>query len=120
GGGLALQTVGSMTSKHHRSNRGQLSSVDLVAIQPHRAVLRASTDSSPARAVGRPADGHARMNRWSRSSPGVQYWLVARWMLPVLLAFALAVGCGGHGQRGATTKPAGSVPVSEGAGGLVS
>jgi pimeloyl-ACP methyl ester carboxylesterase len=41
-------------------------------------------------------------------------------MLPVLLAFALAVGCGGHGQRGATTQPAGSVPVSGGAGGLVS
>jgi hypothetical protein len=41
-------------------------------------------------------------------------------MLPVLLAFALAVGCGRQGQRSATTKPAGSVPVSEGAGGLVS
>jgi pimeloyl-ACP methyl ester carboxylesterase len=41
-------------------------------------------------------------------------------MLPVLLAFALAVGCGGHGQRSATTKPAGSVPVSGGAGGWVS
>jgi hypothetical protein len=41
-------------------------------------------------------------------------------MLPVHLAFALIVGCGGHGQRGATTKPPGSVPVSEGAEGLVS
>jgi pimeloyl-ACP methyl ester carboxylesterase len=40
-------------------------------------------------------------------------------MLPVLLAFALAVGCGGHRQRGTTTKPPGRVLVSEGAGGLV-
>ena len=46
--------------------------------------------------------------------------VVARWMLPVLLAFVLVVGCGGHGQRGATTKPPSPVPVSEGAGGLVS